>query len=75
MDQPVASAQQIRALWEELDRPGPEKLQVALRKKGFFAPSVEVLRKHFFARQSRRQVFQRPPKYTEHVCSKGLDRR
>ena len=75
MERPVASAEQIRALWEELDRPGPEKLQVALRKKGFFAPSVKVLREHFFAHQSSRQVFQRPPKYTGHVYSEGLDRR
>ena len=68
MERPVASAEQIRALWEELDRPGPEKLQVALRKKGFFAPSVKVLREHFFAHQSSRQVFQRPQS-TRGMCT------
>ena len=71
----MASAEQIRAVWEELDRPGPEKLQVALRKRGFFAPSVRVLREHFFAHQSSRQVFRNPPKYTGHIYSEGLDRR
>ena len=74
-DRPHASAEQIRAIWEELDRPGPEKLQVALRKRGFYAPSVKVLREHFFAYQSSRQVFRNPPKYTGHVYSEGLDRR
>ena len=74
-DRPHASAEQLRAIWEELDRPGPEKLQVALRKRGFFAPSVKVLREHFFAYQSSRQVFRNPPKYTGHVYSEGLDRR
>ena len=74
-DSPHASAEQIRAIWEELDRPGPEKLQVALRKRGFFAPSVKVLREHFFKYQSSRQVFRNPPKYTGHIYSEGLDRR
>ena len=74
-DRPHASAEQLRAIWEELDRPGPEKLQVALRKRGFFAPSFKVLREHFFAYQSSRQVFRNPPKYTGHVYSEGLDRR
>ena len=70
----MASAEQIKALWEELDRPGPEKLQVALRKRGFFPPSVRVLREHFHAYQSSRQVFRNPPKYTGEIYSEGLDK-
>jgi hypothetical protein len=69
------SGEQIRSLWEELDRPGPEKLQVALRKKGFSPPSVKVLREHFFKYQSSRQVFRPAPKYTGHIYSEGMDRR
>ena len=74
-DRPAPTAEQIRSLWEALDRPGPEKLQVALRKRGFFAPTVKVLRDHFYKFQSSRQVFQRPPKYTGHAYSTGLDDR
>jgi hypothetical protein len=74
-DAPVPTGDQIRAVWEELDRPGPEKLQVALRKRGFFAPTVKVLREHFFKYQSSRQVFQPPPKYRGHAYSEGMDRR
>ena len=75
MDRPVPSGDQIRAIWQELDRPGPEKLRVALQKRGFFAPTVQVLRDHFYKFQSSRQVFQRPPKYTGHAYSEGMDRR
>jgi transposase InsO family protein len=74
-DRQPPTAEQIRAVWEELDRPGPEKLQVALRKRGYFAPSVQVLREHFFKFQSSRQVFRHPPKYTGHIYSEGMDRR
>jgi hypothetical protein len=74
-DRPVPTGEQIRSLWEELDRPGPEKLQVALRKRGFHSPSVKVLREHFFSYQSSRQVFRHPPKYTGHIYSEGMDRR
>ena len=74
-DRPVPSAEQIRSLWEALDKPGPEKLRIALQKRGFFAPSVKVLREHFFKFQSSRQVFRHPPKYTGHAYSTGLDSR
>jgi hypothetical protein len=74
-ERPVPTAEQIRSLWDELDRPGPEKLQVALRKRGFFPPSVAVLREHFYRYQSSRQVFRNPPKYTGHIYSEGMDRR
>jgi hypothetical protein len=74
-DRPAPTADQIRAAWEELDRPGPEKLQMALRKRGYFAPSVKVLREHFLKFQSSRQVFRNPPKYTGHIYSEGMDRR
>ena len=74
-DRQPPTAEQIRTAWEELDRPGPEKLQVALRKRGYFAPSVQVLREHFFKFQSSRQVFRHPPKYTGHIYSEGMDRR
>jgi hypothetical protein len=74
-DRPAPSAEQIRSLWEALDKPGPEKLRIALQKRGFFAPSVQVLRDHFFKFQSSRQVFQRPPEYTGHAYSTGLDHR
>jgi hypothetical protein len=62
-ERPPPTAEEIRSLWEELDRPGPEKLQVALRKRGFFAPSVKVLREHFFRYQSSRQLFRNAPRY------------
>ena len=74
-DRPVPTGEQIKSLWEELDRPGPEKLKIALQKRGFFAPSVKVLQEHFFRFQSSRQVFKNPPKYTGHAYSEGLDRR
>jgi hypothetical protein len=74
-DSPHTSAEQIRAIWEELDRPGPEKLQVALRKRGLFSPSVKVLREHFFRYQSSRQLFRNAPRYTGHVYSEGLGKR
>jgi hypothetical protein len=74
-DRPAPTAEQVKSLWEELDRPGPEKLQLALRKRGFSSPSVKVLREHFFRYESSRQLFRNPPRYAGHIYSEGLDRR
>jgi hypothetical protein len=60
MERPLPTGEQIKAVWEELDRPGPEKLQMALRKRGYTAPSLQILREGFYKYQSSRQVF-RPP--------------
>jgi hypothetical protein len=69
------TGEQIKAIWLELDKPGPEKLQVALRKRGFESPSVKQLREGFYKFESSRQVFRPPPKYTGHIYATRIDNR
>jgi hypothetical protein len=72
-DRPAATAAQIEAVWRELGKPSPEKLHVALRKRGLFPPALKVLQEHFYRFQSARQVFRNPPRYTGHMYSTGMD--
>ena len=69
------TGEQIKAIWLELDKPGPEKLQVALRKRGFESPSAKQLREGFYKFESSRQVFRPPPKYTGHIYATRIDNR
>jgi hypothetical protein len=60
---PAPQAQsRCRSLWEALGQARSGEARIALQKRGFFAPSVQLLREHFFKFQSSRQVFRRPPK-------------
>jgi hypothetical protein len=68
----MSTADEILRISRELNYPNPEKLRIALAKRGIKA-RVGDLRELLTSQQGNRQIFAPGPRYRGHVVSQDLD--